>query len=199
MKKIETMLTVAVLATAVAPAHSAQVIATDLIVKQSECIGLDCVSNESFGFDTLRLKENNLRIHFDDTSITGSFPDNDWRIVVNDTNNGGASRFSIEDATAGRAPFTIAAGAAVNALYIDRDGDVGVGTANPILPLHVVRGNTPGLRLEQDGSAGFARYTWDQGRRTGQFSIYRRRRQSGGGGRTERCHALNGSVRERRR
>src|SRR5262249_861399 len=33
-----------------------QVIADDLIVQGSACIGLDCVNNESFGFDTVRLK-----------------------------------------------------------------------------------------------------------------------------------------------
>ncbi|HEV7516457.1 MAG TPA: hypothetical protein VGR07_09175, partial [Thermoanaerobaculia bacterium] len=45
-----------------------QVIADDLIVQGSACVGLDCVVNESFGFDTIRLKENNTRIKFDDTS-----------------------------------------------------------------------------------------------------------------------------------
>ena len=39
------------------------VILDDLIVDGSACIGLDCVDGEAFGFDTLRLKENNLRIH----------------------------------------------------------------------------------------------------------------------------------------
>ena len=45
-----------------------QVIPDDLIVQGSACVGLDCVNNESFGFDTIRLKENNTRIKFDDTS-----------------------------------------------------------------------------------------------------------------------------------
>jgi len=43
------------------PATADQVIADDLIVQGSTCVGLDCVNNESFGFDTLRLKENNTR------------------------------------------------------------------------------------------------------------------------------------------
>src|SRR5262249_54121814 len=50
-----------------------QVIADDLIVQGSACIGLDCVNNESFGFDTIRLKENNTRIKFDDTSTGTGF------------------------------------------------------------------------------------------------------------------------------
>ena len=86
-----------------------QVIADDLIVTGSACVGLDCVNGEAFGFDTLVLKENNLRIFFDDTSATGAFPANDWRIVINDSANGGRSFFAIEDATAGQTLFRICA------------------------------------------------------------------------------------------
>ena len=46
----------------------------DVIIGFSLCVGNDCVNGESFGFDTMRLKENNLRIHFDDTSTSASFP-----------------------------------------------------------------------------------------------------------------------------
>ncbi|MGP6086805.1 hypothetical protein [Antarctobacter jejuensis] len=133
----------------------------DVIITFSLCVGNDCVNGESFGFDTLRLKENNLRIHFQDTSNSGSFPTNDWRIVANDTSNGGASYLAFEDSTAGRIPFRVEAGAPVNALYVEADGDVGIKTANPVVDLHVVEGNTPTLRLEQDGSDGFAPQTWD--------------------------------------
>ena len=69
----------------------------DVIIDGSLCVGQDCVNGENFGFDTLRLKENNLRIHFQDTSNSASFPTNDWRIVVNDSSNGGSNHFSIED------------------------------------------------------------------------------------------------------
>jgi hypothetical protein len=51
-----------------------QVIADDQIVQGSLCVGLDCVNNENFGFDTIRLKENNLRIKFEDTSTGRSRP-----------------------------------------------------------------------------------------------------------------------------
>jgi hypothetical protein len=53
----------------------------------SLCVGVDCVTSETYNFDTIRLKENNLRIHFNDTSV-GSFPTNDWRIVINSTASG---------------------------------------------------------------------------------------------------------------
>jgi hypothetical protein len=44
----------------------------DVIVQGSLCVGLDCVNNESFGFDTIRLKENNTRLS-SDTSIRRIF------------------------------------------------------------------------------------------------------------------------------
>ena len=73
----------------VTSAMADQVINDDLIVTFSECIGNDCVNGESFGFDTLRLKENNLRIKFQDTSNSASFPTNDWQLTANDSSNGG--------------------------------------------------------------------------------------------------------------
>lgn len=138
-----------------------QVIATDLVVQGSLCVGIDCVNGESFGFDTLRLKENNLRINFDDTSASASFPANDWRLIANDSDNGGLNKFSLEDSTAGRVPFTVEAGSIANALYVSDAGDVGLGTASPVVELHAVDGNSPTLRLEQDGSAGFTPHTYD--------------------------------------
>ena len=138
-----------------------QVILDDLIVDGSACIGFDCVNGESFGFDTIRIKENNLRIKAQDTSTSASFPSNDWQITFNDSTNGGANKFSIDDIDGGRTPFTIEAGARTNALYVEADGDVGLGTNNPVVNLHVVDGNTPTLRLEQDGSSGFTPQTWD--------------------------------------
>lgn len=133
----------------------------DVIISFSACIGNDCVNGESFGFDTLRLKENNLRIHFQDTSNSASFPTNDWRLVANDSSNGGLNYFAIEDSSAGRIPFRVEAGAPANALYVEADGDVGIKTSNPVVDLHIVEGNTPTLRLEQDGSDGFTPQTWD--------------------------------------
>lgn len=137
------------------------VILDDLIVDGSACVGMDCVDGENFGFDTVRLKENNLRIHFDDTSASGSFPGNDWRITINDSENGGANYFAIDDATAGTNPFKILAGAGNYAFYIDAQGDVGLGTNNPVAKLQVTDGDTPTMRLEQNGSVGWSPQTWD--------------------------------------
>lgn len=142
-------------------AQKAQVIVTDLVVQGSGCLGFDCVNGESFGFDTLRLKENNLRIHFQDTSNSASFPSTDWRIVANDTSNGGSNYLAIEDADAGRQIFRVDAGAPANSLRVINSGNVGIGEANPVVELHVSDGDSPTMRLEQDGSSGFTPQTWD--------------------------------------
>lgn len=142
-------------------ARADQVILDDLIVDGSICVGLDCVNGESFGFDTLRLKENNLRIKFFDTSNSASFPTNDWQITANESSNGGLEKFSIDDISGGRIPFTIEAGAPSHSLYTDDGGRIGFGTNSPVVELHVKDGDTPTLRLEQDGSSGFTPQTWD--------------------------------------
>jgi hypothetical protein len=133
----------------------------DVIIDGSLCVGFDCVNGESFGFDTIRVKENNTRIKFDDTSVSASFPRNDWQLTANDSSNGGAEKFSIDDVTGGRTPFTIEASAPSHSLYVDDGGRIGFGTSTPVVDLHVVSGNTPTLRLAQDGSSGFTPQTWD--------------------------------------
>lgn len=138
-----------------------QVIPDDLIVQGSICAGFDCIENENFGFSTLILKENNLRIFFDDTSATAGFSANDWTLVANDSGSGGVSRFSIEDTSAARAPFTILAGAPANSLFVGSGGDIGIRTDAPFLDLHANASDTPGLRLEQNDSGGFTAQTWD--------------------------------------
>jgi len=138
-----------------------QVIPDDLIVQGSACIGLDCVNNESFGFDTIRLKENNTRIKFDDTSTGTGFPANDWQLTANDSASGGSSKFSIEDITGARVPFTITAGAATNSIFVDSTGRLGLRTATPVLDVHINTSNTPAIRLEQNNSGGFTAQTWD--------------------------------------
>jgi len=138
-----------------------QVILDDLIVDGSACIGFDCVNGEVFGFDTLRLKENNLRIKFQDTSNSGSFPSNDWEITINDSTNGGANYFGITDVTGGKRPFSVEAGANNHALFVSDNDDIGFGTSTPVVKNHLVDGDTPTVRLEQNGSIGWSPQTWD--------------------------------------
>ncbi len=147
-----------------------QVIADDLIVQGSGCIGLDCVNNETFGFHSLRLKENNTRIGFVDTSATVGFPTNDWMIQANSGGSGGASYLGFVDqgaaggesgADSGTLIFQVTAGAPANSLLVDSTGRIGLRTATPVLDIHANTSNTPALRLEQNSSGGFTAQTWD--------------------------------------
>lgn len=147
-----------------------QVIPDDLIVQGSGCFGFDCVNNESFGFDTIRLKENNLRIKAEDTSV-GTFPTNDWQLTFNDSASGGASKFSVEDITGARVPMTITAGASTNSIFVDSSGRVGFRTSTPVLDLHVSTANTPAIRLEQTNAGGFTAQTWDIGANEANFFV----------------------------
>jgi hypothetical protein len=140
-----------------------EVIYDDLIVDGSLCVGNDCYSGLAFGFDTIVLMENNLRIYFDDTSNTSSFPNNDWRIVINDTTDGGGAYYAIQDVSGGLTPFTIEAGAKSNSLYVDDDGQVGIGTSGPVFELHIKEGDTPTVRLHQDTAYGWPEQIWDIG------------------------------------
>jgi hypothetical protein len=133
----------------------------DVIVTGSLCVGFDCINGESFFIDTIRLKENNLRIHFQDTSSIEAYPTNDWRIIVNDSDSGGANYFSVEDSDEARRIFTLEAGAPAHSLYVEDSGRVGLGTSTPVVELHIADSDTPTMRLEQDRSGGWTPQTWD--------------------------------------
>jgi len=156
------LITAAVVCAAMIPlANADEVILDDLIVNGSQCLGFDCVSGEVFEFDTLRLKENNTRIKFVDTSSSSSFPSNDWQITANDSNDGGQNKFSVEDLTGGTIPFTVLAGAPDDSLFVNDDGFIGLGTTTPAQNIHINAANAPSIRLEQNGSGGFTPRAWD--------------------------------------
>lgn len=143
------------------------VIADDLIVQGSACAGLDCVNGENFGFDTIRVKENNTRIQFDDTSVSAGFATNNWQIRANSSANGGANFLAFVDQGAagnsetGTIVFQVSAGAPANSLFVSSGGNVGVGTATPVLDVHANTTDTPAIRLEQNNTGGFTAQTWD--------------------------------------
>lgn len=142
--------------------------ADDLIVQGSICVGLDCVNGESFGFDTLRLKESNTRIAFVDTSGAGYARD-DWELTANDSAEGGLDRFSIANTTDATIPFTVAGNATTNALVVGA-GRIGIGTAEPGLSVHAVADNTPAIRLAQT-AVQFTAQTWDIGANEANFFV----------------------------
>ncbi len=153
----------------------------NLYLSGSLMLGTDTVDLSDFGFDTVIMREHNLRMFFDDTSIDNStFPKNDWRFTFNDRGDGGANYFSVDDVTAGTVPFRVDAGAGDNVLRVESDGGVGLGTrddtyglyvapggkigignTDPVLEVHATGGDSPALRLEQDSSSGFTPQVWD--------------------------------------
>jgi hypothetical protein len=137
--------------------------ADDVIITGSQCVGFDCLTDgtENFGFDTIKMKENNIRLFFDDTSSTAGFPANDWRIIANDSSSGGANYLAIEDSTGAKTPFKIVAGARTSSIFVSSTGRVGLGTSTPVLNLHIVQGDTPSIRLDQDTSSGWTAQVWD--------------------------------------
>ncbi|MGD8330016.1 MAG: hypothetical protein PVJ49_11325 [Acidobacteriota bacterium] len=146
------------------------VVANDLVVDGSACIGFDCVNNVDFSYTTLGLVENNLRITFHDTSTVASYPRRDWRLEANSSANGGSSHFAIvdcgNDGTLASCPvnnrvFLVEAGAPTNALRVDNAGRLGVRTDNPVLEIHISDTDTPAVRLQQTGAGGWAPQTWD--------------------------------------
>ena len=144
-----------------------QVIPDDLIVQGSICAGLDCVNNEDFGFDTIRVKENNTRIQFDDTSTSAGFPNNNWQIRANDSGSGGSNFLGIVDQGAtgnsesGTIVFAVTAGASANSLRVGSNSKIGLRTATPVLDVHANTTDTPAIRLEQNNTGGFTAQTWD--------------------------------------
>ena len=144
-----------------------QVIPDDLIVQGSACVGLDCVNNEAFNFDTIRMKENNTRLQFNDTSTAAGFPTTNWQIRANSSASGGASFLAFVDQGAtgssesGTIVLEVDAGAPANSLRVASTGRVGLRTATPVLDLHINTGDTPAHRLEQNSGGGFGAQTWD--------------------------------------
>lgn len=142
-------------------ALATEVFNNDVTVSGSQCVGFDCTSAETFGYSTIKLRENNVRITFDDTSSSAAFPNTDWQLTANDSNNGGLNRFSIEDVTNDREILTVVAKAPDYSFYIGENGDAGLGTNQPETALHLVRSNGPTIRLEQSGNGGFDPAVWD--------------------------------------
>jgi hypothetical protein len=143
------------------------VTADDEIIQGSLCVGLDCVNNETFGFDTIRLKENNDRIQFDDTSTSAGFPSNNWQIRANSSASGGANFLAFVDqgttgnSETGTIVFEVDGGASANALKVSSNSKVGLRTATPVLDVHMNTSDTPAIRFEQNNTGGFTAQTWD--------------------------------------
>lgn len=135
----------------------------DAIIVGSMCIGTDCVNGEVFGFDTVRLSENNTRIRFVDTSRAGSFPTVDWQLTANESLNGGLNMFALENIDRGTIPMMILDGAPSYSVFVSSLGNVGFGTDVPSKALDIEKGDTPTIRFTQNNSFGWDAQVWDVG------------------------------------
>ncbi|WP_425098153.1 hypothetical protein [Tropicibacter sp. S64] len=121
------------------------------------CAGNACTqADTAFGNIPLKLKGNDPRIAFEDTS-TSTFADRDW--VMGPGGNPAIETFSVYDAandlnSTPKIPFSIMGGAPTNTLWLDSTGQVGIGTSLPQADLHVVTNDSPSLLLEQSGAFG---------------------------------------------
>ena len=130
-----------------------QVINDDLIVQGivngtgAMCVGLDCVNNETFGADMLRLKENNLRIRLHDSTTSNDLGAS-WDIVANDSTNGGASYLAIEywSPIPGTVQLSSGSYPLFNCAALDQ--------ANPLLPIGFIPVDDPELYPVYNADSG---------------------------------------------
>ncbi|HEU4886555.1 MAG TPA: hypothetical protein VFV49_01620, partial [Thermoanaerobaculia bacterium] len=123
----------------------------DVSAQGGLCGGSDCTGSEVYGLATAKLKENNTRLKFEDTSVA-PFPTSDWQLSANDTASGGANKFIIEDLTAVTVPLVIEGATPNNTLYLDSTGRVGVRTSTPARDLTIANPVSTIIRMEQSAS-----------------------------------------------
>lgn len=122
---------------------TAHVTDDELIIQGNACIGGSCTTTDN-DFPVLKLKGQNPNILFEDVEdppSLASTPTNDWAIRINPSD---VAKFSIFDVGGSLTPFSILGGAPDNSLFISDNGNVGLGTATPSVPLHLQNrsGNT---------------------------------------------------------
>lgn len=125
--------------------------ADDVSAQGGVCAGFDCTNAESYGLASAKLKENNTRLKFEDTSVA-PFPTTDWQLSANDISSGGANKFFVEDLTAATVPFLIEGATPTNTLYVDSNGRVGIRTSTPARELTIEAPVSPGIRMGQNVS-----------------------------------------------
>lgn len=103
-------------------ASADEVILDDLVVQGSACVGADCVENMTFEFDTLVLRSATPQVVFQDTSITDTFPSDDWVVGATDGGLATQTSFFIKNLTN-----------SLDALVISADGDVALGAGAEVV------------------------------------------------------------------
>ncbi|MEZ5716348.1 MAG: hypothetical protein R3D85_15035 [Paracoccaceae bacterium] len=150
----------AALALATALPLSAQtLIPGDQSIDGKVCIGTQCTTPETFGDEALKLKQNNPRLLFEDTSTSGSI--SDWMLIANALNTGTSNFFALKEIDTGLTPLRIDSDAPTNSLRVDNIGRIGLGTAFPSRNLHIAEGHVPGIALDGLGTTGLTPQRWD--------------------------------------
>jgi len=130
-----------------------------LVVQRNACIGDQCNTNDAT-FSALKLKSTLPNLLFDDVDIPCEDPPcidtaHDWALLVNPSD---VAQFSLRDVDGSLTPFTVAAGAPDNSLYVSGNGNVGLGTSTPAVRLDV-RANAAGplatARLQNSSATGY--------------------------------------------
>lgn len=85
---------------AAAVADAAVTYTENTSVQANMCVGTDCAAEETLLYPVLKVKENNTRIVFYDSSADAA--GDSWRMVANDSSNGGKHYFKFQsESTAG--------------------------------------------------------------------------------------------------
>jgi len=126
----------------------------NLVVQGNACIGGSCASNDA-SVSVLKLKSTQPNILFDDVDIPCEEVScvstaHDWALLINPSN---VAQFALRDIDNNLTPFTVAAGAPDNSLFVDGTGKVGLGTATPSVSLHVSGSAGTTKELVQETSA----------------------------------------------
>lgn len=103
----------------------------DAIIHKNLAVGSKASPGYDFNDNNLVLVSDSVRMRFEDTSNSGSFPSVDWDFVINDMEDGGDNYFAIYTVDYARTPFKIMAGAADNSVFVDENGNVGLDMENP--------------------------------------------------------------------
>jgi hypothetical protein len=116
---------------------------TSALTTGGGCFGDDCANGEDFVNGTFELKIKSIAptLSFEATSSSAAF-ERDWRILTN------SNDLRVIDEEFDRFTFS-------------DEGRFGVGTYGPQMDIHVVDGDTPTLRLEQNTTEGNPEAEWD--------------------------------------
>ncbi|WP_136442096.1 hypothetical protein [Pacificoceanicola onchidii] len=95
----------------------------------------------------MKVKHSVTRLLFEDTS-GGSFPSVDWLFEVNGQTSSEGNFFAIRNADDDKPLLHLNAAAPADAIHLNAQGDLGLGTSLPTTDLHLVDNMDPGIAFE---------------------------------------------------